>query len=175
MTLALRQAGLGNNAKPLEDIGGQRSRDDAFTDAGRVAVTNNTDNTVPTVAFSPANGARTNAKSGEHHADLQPSPSTRTAPRDRRSRASDLDSLIELKLTDDNGSAIGFAASIDAANTVVTVNPSADLADGDVYVEVGRRLLRRLGQPGRFGQCHLHRRYRGADRSVQPRRSTTSS
>ena len=103
--------------------------------------------TAPTVTFSPANGALTNAKSADitltFSEAVYSSASSNTA-----FTASDLDTLIELKEDDDSGDAIGFAASINAANTVVTVNPSADLADGDVYVEVGGSFYDAVGNQG---------------------------
>ena len=102
--------------------------------------------TAPTVTFSPANGTLTNAKS----ADITLTFSEAVYKDSSQSTfgASDLDTLIELKVTDDNGSAIAFAASIDAANTVVTVNPSADLSDGKVYVEVGSGFYDAAGNQG---------------------------
>ena len=100
-----------------------------------VSVTNNTDDTAPSVTFSPANGARTNAKSAD--LTLTFDEAVYKDANGAEFGASDLESLIELKVTDDNGSVISFSASINAANTIVTINPSSDLSDGDVYVEVG--------------------------------------
>ena len=123
------------NANPLKDLAGNELATIADTDAARVDVTNNTDTTAPTATFSPANGAYTNAKSA--NLTLTFSEAVYKDASQTEFGASDLESLIELKVTDDNGTAIDFDASIDSANTVVTVNPSADLSDGDVYVEVG--------------------------------------
>ena len=49
---------------------------------------------------------------------------------------SELKAILTLKTDDENGGNIGFAATIDAAKKVVTVNPSAALAEGDVYVAI---------------------------------------
>ena len=48
----------------------------------------------------------------------------------------DLGGILTLKRTDENGADIGFSASIDAAKQVITVDPTADLADGAVYVAI---------------------------------------
>ena len=104
------------------------------------------DTPAATVTFSPANGARTNANSG--NITLTFSKAVYKDASQTEFGASDLSSLIELKVTDDNGSAITFAASINDANTVVTVNPDANLADGDVYVEVGSGFYDAAGNQG---------------------------
>ncbi len=49
---------------------------------------------------------------------------------------STVDAVITLKTTDSNGTAIGFDATIDPANKVITINPTADLAEGAVYVAI---------------------------------------
>ena len=46
----------------------------------------------------------------------------------------DLSSILTLKADDENGSGIGFTASINAEKTVITIDPSSDLSDGRVYV-----------------------------------------
>ena len=48
----------------------------------------------------------------------------------------DLSSILELKAGSSGGTAIPYAASIDADKKVITLDPSNDLADGDVYVAV---------------------------------------
>ena len=89
----------------------------------------------PMVTISPANGALTNANAG--NITLTFSEAVYKDASQTEFGAADLGTLIELKVNNDSGSGIDFAASIDAANTVVTVNPDANLADGKVYVEVG--------------------------------------
>ncbi len=107
----------------------------AYTHTTKLAI----DNTAPTVTFSPANGARTSAKAGNitltfSEAVYSDSAGTTAFTADTLGGAN---GLIKLKVTDDDGATIPFAASINDANTVVTVNPSSDLSDGDVYVEMG--------------------------------------
>ena len=48
----------------------------------------------------------------------------------------DLSNLLTLKKTDENGAAITFTATINAAKKVITIDPSADLEDGAVYVAI---------------------------------------
>ncbi len=48
----------------------------------------------------------------------------------------DLAAILTLKRTGANGADIAYAARIDATNTVVTIDPDADLADGAVYAAV---------------------------------------
>ena len=126
----------GNNAKPLKDLAGNELASFSRT----------LDTTAATVTFSPANGARTNANAG--NITLTFSEAVYKDASGTEFGATDLGSLIELKVTDDNGSAIGFAATINDANTVVTVNPDANLADGDVYVEVGSGFYDGTGNQG---------------------------
>lgn len=47
--------------------------------------------------------------------------------------AGDLNTLVELKLTDNNGSTVPFSASIDGTNTIITINPTSNLAGSTVY------------------------------------------
>ena len=48
----------------------------------------------------------------------------------------DLAGLLTLKKTDASGTGIPFTATIDAAKKVITLDPSADLDDGPVYVAI---------------------------------------
>ena len=50
---------------------------------------------------------------------------------------------------------IGYAASINAAKTVITLNPTSTLADGDVYVAVTDGYYDANGQPGHHGERHV--------------------
>ena len=49
---------------------------------------------------------------------------------------SDLDNILLLKKNDNNGDAIAYTASIDTAKKVITIDPTASLDDGDVYVYI---------------------------------------
>ena len=48
----------------------------------------------------------------------------------------DLASILTLAVDDENGTAIGFAATIDDAKKVITLDPSSDLDAGTVYVAI---------------------------------------
>ena len=50
----------------------------------------------------------------------------------------DLAGLIKLRTDDVQGYGIPFAATINDANTVITINPDNDFSDGDVYVSVSQ-------------------------------------
>ncbi len=109
-------------------------------------ITVTVDNTAPTVTFSPANGVRTKAKAA--NLTLTFSEAVYKDSSQAEFGASDLGTLIELKEDNDTGSDIDFAATINAANTVVTVNPDDDLSDGDVYIEVGSGFYDTAGNQG---------------------------
>ena len=60
----------------------------------------------------------------------------------------DLDAMLTLKTTDENGAAIGFTATIDTAKTVITIDPSAALAEGAVYVAITGAFYDAAGNQG---------------------------
>ena len=60
----------------------------------------------------------------------------------------DLAGILTLKRTDENGADIGFSASIDTAKQVITIDPTADLADGAVYVAISDGYFDAAGNPG---------------------------
>ena len=60
----------------------------------------------------------------------------------------DLAGILTLKRTDENGADIGFSATIDAAKQVITVDPTADLADGAVYVAISSGYYDAAGNQG---------------------------
>ena len=60
----------------------------------------------------------------------------------------DLSALLTLAVDDENGTAIPFAASIDVAKKVITLNPSNDLADGKVYVAISDDYYDTTGNQG---------------------------
>ena len=45
----------------------------------------------------------------------------------------DLATLVELKITNDAGVGVGFAASIDVTNTIITIDPTLNLTGGQLY------------------------------------------
>ena len=61
---------------------------------------------------------------------------------------STIDAILTLTETDENGSAIGFDATIDSEKKIVTIDPSSDLSDGDVYVEISSSYYDEHGNQG---------------------------
>ncbi len=120
----------------------------ASTDADKLTFTIAVDATdiAPTVSFNPANGSTTTDASGD--ITLAFSEAVYKDSSQTEFGVSDLDTLIELKVKDDNGASIAFTPSINKVNTVVTVNPTADLSDGDVYIEVGSGFYDTAGNQG---------------------------
>ena len=92
------------------------------------------DTTGPSASFSPAAGTTVSDATGNitlSFGEAIYKDASQTALAD-----TDLGGLLTLKKTDSTGDAIGFAATIDAAKKVITINPSADLDDGPVYVAI---------------------------------------
>ena len=109
------------------------------------------DDTAPTVTIAPANGARvadasTNIVLTFSEAVFSDAAGT------TKFDSSALDDLISLRQESSTGTVISFSASIAAsgadANRVVTIDPSADLPDGRVYVGVQRGYYDRSGNAG---------------------------
>ena len=95
-----------------------------------------TDTTAPTITFSPADSA-TGVAIGSN-LTLTFSEAIRnndnTAITD-----SNVGSLITLKITNSSGANISFAASINTAKTVITINPTSDFSSEQIiYVAIGR-------------------------------------
>ena len=93
-----------------------------------------TDTTAPTVTISPADGATVTDASTD--VVLTFSEAVYQDAADTVFDATTLASIVTLKVTDANGSAIAYSASINADNTSVTIDPDGDLADGVVYAAV---------------------------------------
>ncbi|MCY4495561.1 MAG: Ig-like domain-containing protein, partial [Acidimicrobiaceae bacterium] len=62
--------------------------------------------------------------------------------------AADLAAILTLKTGSSGGTDISFAASIDTDNEVITINPTVNLADGNVYVAVSNAYYDAAGNPG---------------------------
>ena len=62
--------------------------------------------------------------------------------------ASEIKGILTLKTGSASGADIGFAATIDAAKQVVTIDPSAALAEGDVYVAISNGYFDAEGNQG---------------------------
>ena len=100
------------------------------TNAGGVTIANNV---APTLSFDPAASEYTNDNTTNITITAS-SPlyktSTGTAFTDSGGNA--IDDIITLKVTNASGTDIAFDATI--SGNVITINPSSNLADGDVYV-----------------------------------------
>ncbi len=94
-----------------------------------------TPSAAPTVAISPANGRYT--KDADTSITLTFSEAVYSNKDDNIPfDASSIASIVTLKSASSTGPDIGFSASINGANTVMTVTPTNSLADGKVYVAV---------------------------------------
>lgn len=108
---------------PVEDAS------DNATSATNITFT--TGNTLPPdLTFNPANGAvnvpvasNLSITFSEPVRKLDNSPIT----------PADLATLIELKLTNNGGAAVPFTASINGANTIITIDPTANLSSSTLY------------------------------------------
>ena len=147
-TLTLSYTQPSGNATKIADLAGNALA--SIPSGSEVSVTNNTDNTAPTVAFAPANGARSNAKSADivlTFSEPVYANNTTTA-----FTADTVDDVITLTEDDADGDAIGFAVTVTTsganANKVVTINPSSDLEEGVVYVAVSNAFYDAQGNQG---------------------------
>ena len=61
---------------------------------------------------------------------------------------SDLASVLTLKRTDASGMDIPYSASINSANTAITIDPTSNLADGAVYVAISNGYYNEHGNQG---------------------------
>ena len=104
------------------------------------------DTTAPTVSFAPANGDTVN--DADTNIVLTFSEAIRKDASDTELVNADLASILTLKTTDDSGTAILYAASINDAKTAITINPSSSLAEGAVYVAVSDEYYDEAGNQG---------------------------
>jgi methionine-rich copper-binding protein CopC len=93
------------------------------------------DTTAPTITFNPSNSATGVAKNSNITLTFS------EAIRNNDNTVitdSNVGSLITLKSTSSSGANIGFAASINTAKTVITINPTSDFSSEQViYVAIG--------------------------------------
>jgi hypothetical protein len=93
------------------------------------------DTTAPTITFNPTNSATGVAK--DSNITLTFSEAIRNND-NTVITDSNVGSLITLKSTSSSGANIGFAASINTAKTVITINPTSDFSSEQViYVAIG--------------------------------------
>ena len=128
---------------------------------GSVSVTvDPPDTTAPTVEFAPANGDT--VTDADTNIVLTFSEAIRKDASDTELANADLASILTLKTTDDSGTAILYAATINDAKTRITINPNASLVRRRGLCGRQRRVLRRGGQPGVDGHRHVHGGHHGA-------------
>ena len=104
------------------------------------------DTTAPTVEFNPANGD-TVSDAGTNIV-LTFSEAIRKDASDTELANADLASILTLKTNNASGTPILYAATIDDAKTKITINPSASLSDGAVYVAVNNEYYDEAGNQG---------------------------
>ena len=126
------------------------------------------DTTGPSAVFSPADGGTLTDATGNitlSFAEAIHKDATGTALAN-----TDLGSLLTLKTDDENGTAIAFTATIDAAKRVITLDPDADLAEGPVYVAITSAYFDAAGNQGLGGERDVHGGHVGGGAGVQPGR-----
>ncbi len=103
------------------------------------------DLTAPTPTFAPANGDTVT----DAATNITITFSEAVTKADGTALANaDLSTFVALKETDESGTPIGFSATINTDKTVITINPSADLADGKVYVAIPNNYADAAGNRG---------------------------
>ena len=107
------------------------------------------DTTAPAApTFDPADGATVTDASGDITLTFAEAVK-RTAANEDFTTEAHLKAVLTLKAGSASGADIGYSASIDnTANTVITIAPSSDLANGDVYVAVSDGYFDAAGNQG---------------------------
>ena len=94
------------------------------------------DTTAPTVStFNPANGTTTSNAGTDITLTFTEVIRKDNANTDFTGHA-DLSAVLRLRRGSSNGAAIPYTASINSAKTIITINPSSNLPEGNVYVAV---------------------------------------
>jgi hypothetical protein len=84
----------------------------------------------PTITFTPLNG--TSGVSISNNLTISFSAPVRNID-DSNISSSNVDALIQLRLNDEFGSSVGFDATINGDDDVITIEPSSNLDEGQVY------------------------------------------
>jgi methionine-rich copper-binding protein CopC len=94
-----------------------------------------TDTTAPSITFLPADSATDIAK--DSNITLTFTEAIRLVINNEEINNANVESLIDLRETNSSGPKISFAASIDTAKTVITINPTSDFSSEQViYVGI---------------------------------------
>ena len=127
---------------------------DAATDGANlgppqaVAATARWDTTAPAApTFSPENGAAVSNAATDITITFDEA-LRRDADGAAFTTEAHLKAILTLKTTNNSGTPIPYAASIDAAKKVITLNPTSDLAEGPVYVAVSAEHFDAAGNKG---------------------------
>ena len=120
--------------------------DEAGNQGAKASATFTVDTSVAAPAFSPADGARVKDAAGNITLTFAEAVSKDADGTDFD--AAGLEAVLTLKTGDENGTDIDFSAAINAAKTVITIDPDSDLADGDVYVEISAGYFDGQGNQG---------------------------
>ncbi|MCY4555411.1 MAG: Ig-like domain-containing protein, partial [Chloroflexi bacterium] len=104
------------------------------------------DSTAPSATFSPANGEAVG--DAGRNITLSFAEAIRSSAAGADFTASTLGNVLTLKKTGSSGDNIAYTASINAAKTLITIDPTADLEDGAVYVAIGNGYWDAAGNRG---------------------------
>lgn len=112
-------------------ITGVEDANNNLIDPDPAFITFTTGDTQPPVpSFNPTNGSTGHSVTGNIIITFnEPVRKTDDSP----VTPADLNTLVELKLTNNAGADVPFTASIDATNTIITIDPTANLLGGQVY------------------------------------------
>ena len=113
----------------------------------RVNIIAQVDTTAPAApTFSPENGAA--VRDASTNITITFDEALRKDANGTALANEDLAAILTLKVDNDAGNAIGFAASIDSDKKVITLDPTNDLAEGTVYVAISAEHWDAAGNKG---------------------------
>ena len=110
------------------------------------------DETPPSPEFDPADGQAVSDTGTNITLTFAEAVKKNSAGADFSGHA-DLANILTLAEDDGNGTAIPFAATIDADKKVITLNPSSDLAEGKVHVAISDLYYDTAGNQGTAGSA----------------------
>ncbi len=127
----------------------------------------------PTVTFDPANGDTTD--NAETNVTLTFNEAIRADGSGTNFSNTTIDNILTLKKGSSGGDDIGFDATIDGAMKVVTINPSSNLEEGDVYVAVSSSYWDAHGNRGSATSATFEVDALSSDASLSTLTGTTST
>ena len=102
----------------------------------------------PAPDFSPENGATVTDAATNITLTFAEAITRRTASNTEALTDADLAGILTLTRTDSSGAAIAYSATIDSAKKVITIDPTANLPEGPVYVAISNAHYDALGNQG---------------------------